>query len=182
MSSRSLVNLVSLSRIPIAFLFLISFKPESTFLYASAGLATIAFLTDIADGYLARRLRVASVQGRHVDSLSDKAFYIAVIVTFHDNELLGLIISWALLVREIGLYVSRIIYAAKIDRLDKTRFYTKTHGYFLYVVIIMGFVEMFLRAYGVTSPIGPLYMYIQFFAWISLAFGLASIAAFLKLE
>jgi cardiolipin synthase len=173
---------VSLSRIPIAFLFLISFKPDSTFLYLSVSLAIIAFLTDIADGYLARRLRVASVEGRHVDSLSDKAFYIAVIVTYHDNGLLGLIVSWALLVREIGLYVSRIIYVSKIDRLDKTRFYTKTHGYFLYAVIILGFIEMFLRVYGVTSPIGPLYMYIQFAAWISLAFGLASIAAFLKLE
>ena len=141
-----------------------------------------ALLTDVADGYLARRLGVASIQGRHVDSLSDKAFYIAVIISYHDNGLLGLIVTWALLVRDVALYATRIVQISKIERLDQTRFYTKSHGYLIYAMMIFGFVDMFSREYQFPIAPGELYWCVQILAWAALGFGVASIVAFLDLD
>jgi cardiolipin synthase len=182
MRSGYLANSVSLSRIPIALLFVVSFKPDKTLLWISVGLAVAAFVTDIADGYIARKLDVASVQGRHVDSLSDKAFYIAVIISYHDNGLLGLIITWALLVRDVALYATRIMQINKIEKLDQTRFYTKSHGYLIYAMMIFGFIEMFSVQYQIPIALDVLYWTVQVTAWAALYFGVASIVAYLKLD
>src|SRR6185437_15250969 len=110
MSHRTLVNAISLSRIPIAALFVLFFAHDKTLFLVSVALCGFALTTDVLDGYLARRLRIASAASRHWDSLGDKAFYVSVIVAFLSNGLLGSLLSWALLFREVALYITRILY------------------------------------------------------------------------
>ncbi len=178
MMARTLVNLISLSRIPIALAFVATFKPHETLYYLSTLLCLAAFITDIADGYLARKLKVASVHGRQWDSLGDKAFYVAIIVSFLDNGLLSPLLGWGLLVREIALYITRVLYIEKLSKLEMIRPYTNWHGYFMYLTIILGFISMYGTIYSTDLNI---IVYIQICAMFSLAFGVASIAKFLSL-
>jgi phosphatidylglycerophosphate synthase len=179
MTSRLLINLISLSRIPIALLFVVFFKQDERLLYVSFGLCLAALVTDILDGYIARKLAVASVHGRHWDSLGDKAFYIAVIIAFNSNNLLGPLISWGLLVREVALYITRILYIEKLRDIERIRPFTNWHGYFMYVTIILGFISLYGRIKALDLD---LYVYIQVSAYAALAFGLGSIIHYIKLN
>jgi phosphatidylglycerophosphate synthase len=179
MTSRGLVNLISLSRIPIALLFVVFFVQNETFLYVSLGLCFAAVATDILDGYAARKFGVASIQGRHWDSLGDKAFYIAVIVAFNSNKLLGPIVSWALLLREVALYITRILYLSKLRKIERIRPLTNWHGYFMYLTVVLGFVTLYARTKALDFD---LYLYTQISAYMALAFGVGSIIHFLKLS
>lgn len=178
-SPRALVNAISLSRIPIALLFVLFFKSERTLFFISVVLCAVALATDILDGFFARRLGIASLHARHWDSLGDKAFYIAIIVAFLTNGLLGPLLSWALLLREVALYITRILYIENIRQIERIRPYTNWHGYFLYATIVLGLAEMYGRLNGL--PV-ELYPYIQMTALAALIFGVASIFAFLRLS
>jgi phosphatidylglycerophosphate synthase len=178
LTSRAVVNAISLSRIPIALLFVLFFKPEKTLFFISVALCAAALATDVLDGFIARKLGVASTNARHWDSLGDKAFYVAVIVAFLTNGLLGPVLSWALLLREVSLYITRILYIENIGQIELIRPYTNWHGYFLYATIALGLTEMYGRL--CSWPL-DLYPFIQMTAVVALAFGVASIHAYLRL-
>jgi phosphatidylglycerophosphate synthase len=80
---RSIVNSLSLSRIGLALLFVVCFQRKAGLLYVSAALWAFALTTDLLDGYLARRWKIASQYGRFWDSMGDKSFYAAVIIAFN---------------------------------------------------------------------------------------------------
>jgi phosphatidylglycerophosphate synthase len=176
--ARTLVNAISLSRIPIALLFVVFLKPLTGFLYISIVLYAAAFATDQLDGYFARKFGIASTTGRHWDSLGDKSFYAAVIVSFLTNELLNPLLGWALLVREIALYITRILYIENIAHIELSRPYTKGHGCFLHATIVLGLAEMYGRLHNSRFE---LYTFTQVAAAAALCFGLASIWAYIRL-
>jgi phosphatidylglycerophosphate synthase len=179
MSSRTLVNAISLSRIPIALLFVLFFAHDKTFFEISVAICCLALTTDFLDGYLARRFGIATIAARHWDSLGDKAFYVAVIVAFLSNGLLGSLLSWALLFREVALYITRILYFENIAAVERIRPLTNWHGYFMYLTIGLGMIDMYGRLEGKTWE---LYPYIQITGAGALAFGVASIFAFIRLD
>jgi hypothetical protein len=76
---RSIINALSLSRIGLALLFVVCYQRRAGLLYAPFALWVVALSTDLLDGYLARRWRVASSYGRYWDSMGDKSLYAAVI-------------------------------------------------------------------------------------------------------
>ena len=177
-SARSFVNCLSLSRIALAFLFVICFQRQGLLLYVSIGVCIAALTTDILDGYLARRLGVASIHGRLWDSLGDKAFYAAIIIAYNAQGFLGPLLSWALLVREIALYITRVLYIEKLPRIEQIRPWTNWHGYFMYLTIVLGLFRMYAEIHGLALTIHP---YMQASAFAALVFGVGSIFSFLKL-
>ena len=166
-------------RIPLAVAFVVFFKPAEYLFHLSIAITILAALTDMADGKLARALGVASVTGRQWDSLGDKAFYIAVIVAFLENGMLFSVLAWGLLVREVALYIMRVLYIDNLPEVERIRPYTNWHGYFMYAVIVLGFLEMHARIQGLESG---LYVLIQCFALGALAFGLLSIVKYVTLK
>ena len=154
-SARALVNLVSLSRLPLAVAFIVAFKASLPLLFLAVGSCVVALLTDILNGYLARRLGVASTLGRHWDSLGDKAFYVGVIVALTSEQLMLTVLAWALLVREVALYITRILYIQNLNEVERIRPFTDWHGYFMYGVIILGLAAMLLWIKGFKSISTP---------------------------
>ena len=179
MNKRTLVNTISLLRIPLSLLFIIFFQPEKGLFIISSSLVVVIFITDILDGFLARKYNINSVMGRHWDSLGDKSFYIAVIISFNAHGILTPIISWGLLVREVALYITRILFYDKIDKVEQIRPYTNWHGYFMYVTIFLGLLTMYL---SINKEGYDLYLYIQLSAFFALTFGVSSIFKYLSLE
>lgn len=176
---RSIVNSLSLSRIGLALLFVVCFQRKAGLLYASAVLWVVSLTTDLLDGYLARRWQVASTYGRFWDSLGDKSFYAAVIIAFNAQGFLSPLISWALIARELALYVTRIQFSEKLPNLDQIRLWTNSHGYFMHLTLALGLLRMYAEIHGLSFPIHP---YMQLSACAALALGVASIIQFLKLE
>ena len=148
-------------------------------LYAAAALWMVSLTTDLLDGYLARRWRVDSILGRLWDSLGDKSFYAAMIVAFNAQGFLGPLISWALIAREVALYVTRILYSDKLPNIEGVRPWTDSHGYFMHLTLVLGLVRMYTELRGLSLPIHP---FMQISAFIALALGVASIFLFLNLE
>jgi len=176
---RALVNLVSLSRLPLALVFVVAFKESRPLFFVAVGACLLALATDILDGYLARRLGVASTHGRHWDSLGDKAFYVGVIVSLNAAGLLLTVLAWALLVREVALYITRILYIQNLGEVERIRPFTDWHGYFMYAVIVLGLGALYAR---IENHAYDLYPFIQVAALGSLGFGVASIFHYIGLK
>jgi phosphatidylglycerophosphate synthase len=139
----------------------------------------VELTTDVLDGYLARRWQVASAYGRFWDSLGDKSFYAAVIIAFNAQGFFGPLLSWALIVREIALYVTRILFSEKLPNIEQIRPWTNTHGYLMHLTLALGLVQMYSEIHGLSFL---LLTYIQLSACTALAVGVISIFKFLKLE
>jgi len=173
------VNSLSLSRIGFGFIFVVAFQKRPAFLYVSAMSCLLALATDVLDGYMARRLRVATIYGRMWDSLGDKSFYAAVIVAFNAQGFLGPLVSWGLVVREIALYITRVLFIEKYPNIERIRPWTNWHGYFMYLTIVLGLVQMYA---DINTLALQLHVYMQLSAYAALLFGVASIIHFLRLE
>src|SRR5215204_4783417 len=145
---RSIVNSLSLSRIGAALLFVVCFQRKAGLFYIAVGLCIVALITDLLDGYLARRSHVASIHGRLWDSLGDKSFYAAIIIAFNTHGFLGPLVSWALIAREIALYITRVLFIEKLPKIEQIRPWTNWHGYFMYAVIVLGLLQMYGETHG----------------------------------
>lgn len=90
-------NMVSLARIPLALVFpFVIVSPGAAFAVLLA-----AALTDVVDGYLARRNNQVTALGAIIDPVADKMFAVTVVVTLIVTRMLPLWAIPALLVREI---------------------------------------------------------------------------------
>jgi phosphatidylglycerophosphate synthase len=177
--SRGVPNSLSISRIGMALLFVFCFQRKAGLLYVSVAACAVALATDVLDGYFARRLQVASIRGRLWDSLGDKAFYAAIIIAFNGHGFLGPLVSWALIVREVALYITRILFIEKLSKIEQIRSWTNWHGYFMYLTIVLGLSRMYADIHGLSFPI---HLYMQVSAYAALACGVASIIHFFKLR
>lgn len=77
-------NAITVARmllVPLILLFLMPgiFEPKTAF--AAAAIFSVAAVSDILDGYLARRLGSVSVVGKFLDPLADKIIYITVLIS-----------------------------------------------------------------------------------------------------
>jgi cardiolipin synthase (CMP-forming) len=90
-------NMVSLSRLPLAVAFpLVIVSPGAAFAVLLA-----AALSDMVDGWLARRNGQVTALGAIIDPIADKTFALVVVVTLIVHRMLPLWAVPALLVREI---------------------------------------------------------------------------------
>ncbi|MCR0327460.1 CDP-alcohol phosphatidyltransferase family protein [[Clostridium] innocuum] len=81
---KHLPNILSVVRIGLSFLLLALIKNITLFLIVYL----IIGITDILDGWLARRLQVQSALGAHLDSIGDLAFYcISLYIVFFQMQL-----------------------------------------------------------------------------------------------
>ena len=94
-----LPNLLSLSRLPLALLFVFSAPP----LRALA--IFLAMITDILDGYLARRWSHTSRLGTTLDPFTDKVFVLTVVVFFLIEGTLTLPQALCLFSRDAALLI-----------------------------------------------------------------------------
>jgi len=90
-------NLLSLARLPLAALFPIVVPS----VLGALGVLAAAGLTDVLDGYLARKNDQATATGAIVDPVCDKVFAVTVLVTLLTRNLLPAWAIPALLAREI---------------------------------------------------------------------------------
>jgi phosphatidylglycerophosphate synthase len=100
---------LSLSRLPLALLFLLMFRAQpGGLLAASIGVAAIAQASDHLDGFFARRRGPPPATGWLFDGVCDRAFYIAALLAFQREYGLAGLLIWLFVLRELNVYVLRI--------------------------------------------------------------------------
>ena len=104
---RLLPNMLSFSRLLLA----AGFVGADTGM--RVGLVGAAAATDFLDGWLARRINVASRWGAIIDPIADRGFSLVAVVTFYLTGALSLLALFVMLSRDImtviGFFVARIV-------------------------------------------------------------------------
>jgi len=91
-------SLISLTRLPLAAAFVAAFDEPVPTLLVLAG----AGLSDVLDGWWARRYRQVTPTGAVIDPIADKIFVAAVLLTLLDNDRLPLWGLLSLAARDLG--------------------------------------------------------------------------------
>ncbi|MBP7460193.1 MAG: CDP-diacylglycerol--glycerol-3-phosphate 3-phosphatidyltransferase [Candidatus Delongbacteria bacterium] len=110
----NLPNKITLSRVVLALIFMIFFYlPGITMHYIAMALFIIANLTDMYDGYLARKTGVVTGFGKFMDPLADKILVSIVFLALLDKGILSAWIISLILVREFIITGIRTLAAYK---------------------------------------------------------------------
>jgi CDP-diacylglycerol--glycerol-3-phosphate 3-phosphatidyltransferase len=79
---------------------------------ASVPSMLLFFLTDVVDGYLARRWSVTTNFGYVLDGVADRSTHIAVIVALVERDALSSVLAFIIIFREVLLYAARSLFTA----------------------------------------------------------------------
>lgn len=110
---RLIPNIISTFRLLLIIPFLIIFLEynESSYRnYLIIGLIILAFLTDISDGYIARKYNQISNLGKLIDPLADKTLVATLVIFMYLDKMLPVIYVFVIISRDIlillsGLYI-----------------------------------------------------------------------------
>ncbi len=107
-TSLALLNALSLSRLPLAALFVVLEDP-----LVRVGLVLAAAFTDFLDGYIARHKHLESYWGALIDPIADRGFVMVALLTFMLEGQLTPLEFGILVVRDVatglGFVVSRLL-------------------------------------------------------------------------
>lgn len=105
-----LPHLLSLSRPFGALLLLVVYRPDDpTRASISAGLVALMILSDVLDGWVARRLGIASKFGYVLDGLCDRVLHVSVYLLLLEANIISEYLAWLLMSRELCYYSVRIL-------------------------------------------------------------------------
>ncbi len=132
-------NAVSCSRIPLALLFIYFFQQQHTF--AAAAIMGLIMLSDMADGFLARKIGIASPAGNFVDRFADNVTVIAVVVFFTSTQLLPEWVLIVLVLRELLVLDFRYTWSS-IDPIAASKQNTSFLGKVKMALLMLGMLTM----------------------------------------
>lgn len=144
-------NALSLSRIPASLGFVLLYSTsDKTQFWISIFIVCFALVTDLFDGYLARKWCVTSVTGYFLDGIGDKAFTVAVLLVISREHPTLLFLAWLLIVREIFLYALRALDNKRDANLNSLRLFSLMQAFFIRVFFLGFFIEGALLVHGKT--------------------------------
>ncbi|WP_419785095.1 CDP-alcohol phosphatidyltransferase family protein [Pseudodesulfovibrio sp.] len=178
-TARNIADALSVSRVVLAFCFLWFSQLGLDYFWHSVWILLVAQLTDHADGYIARRYSVPTLTGYMLDSLGDKVFYIAVVIVFNAQGIFGMMLAWALVSREIVLYILRICNVEKTRKVKSIHIYSRLHG--LFIRVSFGFAMISLFHIYKLMPDDTYQLWADITGWLAVTFGVWGIYKFMKL-
>jgi CDP-diacylglycerol---glycerol-3-phosphate 3-phosphatidyltransferase len=179
----NLPNLLTMARIvmiPLCLWFLDKGTPKDCFW--SAAVFTLASITDLLDGWLARKLGIVSVLGKFLDPLADKLIVMATLVWMVP---MGRIPGWVvvvLLAREISVTALRSIAASEgvviaAGQEGKAKTALQMVGI---IALLLGYPYP-LSYVGIDLGVVDLVHVGRLLVYISLVFSVASAAQYMRL-
>jgi CDP-diacylglycerol--glycerol-3-phosphate 3-phosphatidyltransferase len=176
-------NLLTMARvvmIPVCLWFLDKDSPRSCFW--AALIFTLAALTDLLDGYLARKLDIVSVLGKFLDPLADKLIVMACLIWMVP---MGRIPAWivvVLLSREISVTGLRSVASAEgvviaAGQEGKTKTALQMIGI---VALLLGYPYR-MSYLGIDCGVVDVVHIGQWMVYLSLVFSIASAAQYVRL-
>lgn len=132
---RQIPNILSFLRLCMVPAFIICYFKYTVGwkVFISAGVYMIAWLTDVLDGYLARRNGWITDLGKLLDPLADKLMQLAAALCFSADNLIFLIVVIPLLVKEFGMLFASLKIMEKRDVVVASNWYGKLTTVLLFV-------------------------------------------------
>ncbi len=128
-------NLLSLFRLALVPVFaVVFFQPEPNAHPLAAGIYVLAFLTDVADGWIARRFHQITRLGRVLDPMADKLMTFTVIICITVD---GVIPVWAVAVffcKELAMAIGGYVMYRKIGDVISSNWLGKSSTGVFFVV------------------------------------------------
>ncbi|MFA7290081.1 MAG: CDP-alcohol phosphatidyltransferase family protein [Melioribacteraceae bacterium] len=139
-------NLVSLFRfllaIPTYFLLNNSLIVNPNLRWIVFGILAIAYLSDILDGYLARKYNQITEMGKIIDPLADKFFVIILVIQLFRQNLLPLESLFVFLARDVIIFLGGILVQNRIKKVLPSNMLGKitvfTIGIFIIIIVLGG--------------------------------------------
>jgi CDP-diacylglycerol--glycerol-3-phosphate 3-phosphatidyltransferase len=130
----NVANLLTLSRIILLPFFIIFFfsSYENNFMIAGV-IFTISGLTDLFDGYVARKYNQVSHLGRLLDPLADKLTMISVFIVLAINNSIHIWVILVILIREIIILIGSFIVYFNSDDIISPSKLGKSATFLLYI-------------------------------------------------
>jgi phosphatidylglycerophosphate synthase len=94
----------------------------------TVSLVVLATVSDVLDGYLARRWRVTSATGYVLDAMGDRALHLALTLGMLVRYGFHPLIAWLLVFRDIGIYAVRILAPNWLQRSRDARWISLIHA------------------------------------------------------
>lgn len=132
---------------------------------------TISALTDILDGYIARKYNYITDIGKLIDPLADKLTQISILLAFAILNILPLWILIIVLVKEFTMIITASILYSKKDVVVYSKWYGKLATFLFYLAIVVSLiishfnvninfrVDLYLYYLAILSTIFSLVMY-----------------------
>ncbi|MFA3781911.1 CDP-alcohol phosphatidyltransferase family protein [Melioribacteraceae bacterium 4301-Me] len=164
-------NIISFIRLLIAFPLLFLFKDNNTFnsyRILIVFLLIIAFITDVMDGYLARKRGEVTEFGKIIDPVADKVLVFVIVFSLFLLHELPNYLFWVILLRDLLILIGGIIFSLKLKKVLPSNLIGKI------TVFIIGFLLMTIIL-GIDKE---LWVY-KYLIYLSILFSIISVLAYL---
>lgn len=105
-------------------------------------LILIAYLTDLFDGFLARKLNKISELGKIIDPLADKFFVMVVILYLYFNNLFSINLLILILFRDLLLILSSFIFIKKVKFVQPSNMFGKLTVFLIGLYILLHLLDL----------------------------------------
>ena len=163
----TLSNFISLLRILLAipiFYYVSNITEITGARYILLFLYFLAYLSDIADGFFARKFNQISELGKIIDPLADKILVILVVAYLYYYEIIPGFYFWIIILRDVIIFMGGIFVSNKIGKVLPSNYLGKA------TVLSIGLFIIFVTI-GVTIN----QLTYQIFLWLSVILSFASI-------
>lgn len=133
----NLLTLVRFILVPVYLLIFFSEIPLPSRLYWAIGVILLAGLTDVVDGYLARRNNQVTQMGAMLDPLADKLMLIAIFLSLLFSGKITFWAAFAILFRDFGMIVYGAIVHFQGRKTVPANFFGKMTTVLFYLVLFM---------------------------------------------
>jgi phosphatidylglycerophosphate synthase len=135
-SLRALPNILSSSRVVLAAAFVALDDPN-----ARLGLVALAGVTDVLDGWIARRARVTSKWGALIDPIADRVFALVAVSTFLFSGALSTVGYFVMISRDIMTAIGFLV-ARAVTWLRPIQFRARMSGKLVTVLQFVTFIAL----------------------------------------
>lgn len=105
--------------------------------YVSAGILVLSGITDLLDGFIARRFNMVSALGKVLDPIADKLTVLAVTVSLCFSYDAMIVLVGIFVVKEFIMFIEGLIIIKKTGTTYSARWYGKVTTLFLYLTMFM---------------------------------------------
>jgi cardiolipin synthase (CMP-forming) len=166
----NLPNFISFFRLLLAVPFYIILSLLHSLPYARyyvIGLICLAFLSDILDGFIARKKQLVTEFGKIIDPIADKTLVILIVFQLYLLDEIPGIYFWILILRDLSIFMGGIFLTRKIGKVLPSNLIGKI------TVLSIGF--FFLSILFELDPTNFIY---RFLFYISIILSFASVIAY----
>ncbi|CAM3459940.1 CDP-alcohol phosphatidyltransferase family protein [Marinicrinis lubricantis] len=109
---------------------------------AAFTIVALSILTDVADGYIARKRNQVTYVGSMLDPLADKCMMITVILTLFLEKLIPWEAVAAILIRDVGMILGSLVFHFRGKKMPSANMLGKLTTVFYYAAILLLILQL----------------------------------------